>query len=271
MKKGFILALTFLLLICSVNFASATEGSGQPGLLYDFYYEWDNSWTLIPDSWTGSMVSLEYEENALLYNIEGKDPSVGFILEDFIELSEYPFIKIRVKNTGVTSEKFEMYIGRDDEPLSETNAFQYVIGKEHTEFKEFVIDAKTLKGAFWTGEMTTLRVDGLNNPEDGEQLFIEYLAFFKTKADADAWTPNRNQTPKPTAEPTPTPAPTKEPTQKPAATNTPAKTNKGNNTDTDSTDKGLNPIVLIICGVVVIAAVGAAILLIIRSKKNQQG
>ncbi len=267
MKKSIFLVLAGFMLICSVNFASATEATAQPGLLYDFYYEWDNSWSLIPESWTGTMVSLEYQENALLYNIEGGDPSVTFTLENFIELSEYPFIKIRVKNTGSTSEKFEMYIGRDDEALTETNVFQYIIGKEHTEFKEFVIDAKATKGNFWTGEMSMLRVDGLNNPSEGEKLYIEYIAFFKTKADAEAWTPDRNQTPKPTAEPTPTPVPTQEPTERPAATVTPAV----KDSDTDTTGYSFSTTVLIICVVVVLAAVAAAVLLIVRAKKNQQG
>lgn len=261
-RKIFILLLILFVMIAG-NTVFAAEG---PGLYYDFYYEWDDSWSYVPESWVGTSCDLEYSDNALKMNMHNGDPNFVLELREFIELSEYPFIKVRVKNLSPTSDMLEMYIARDGEGLGEGNVFKFNIGKEHTEFKEFIINASNVKGSsWWTGEMTYLRFDGLNNPtsDGGDEFYIEYLAFFKTQEDAEAWTPDRNQTPPPTPSPTPEPTPSPVPTETKKPTDAPKSTPKKDAGESGS----ISTPVLITCGVIVVAAVAAAVVIIIKRRK----
>lgn len=271
MKVKKILAYVLIVLIFTMSFVFAEEGeNGEvegPGLFYDFYYEWDESWSYIPDSWSGTQCELEYSDNALLVNIHGKDPSFPIEIREEIELSEYPIIKVRIKNESITSETFEMYVIRDGESIAETNNFHYNIGKEHTEFQEFIIDATAVKGVnWWTGNLTALRFDAIRNAaeEGGESFYLEYIGFFKTEEDAEAFTPDRNQTPPPTLEPTDTPAPTPVPTEAPEKTATTAP--KSDEKDGNGMTAGI-----IVAVVIILAAVVVAVMLIMRSRKNNEG
>jgi hypothetical protein len=207
------------------------------------------------------MCDIEYNNNALQINIHGKDPYFFLEVYEEIELEEYPWIKVRIKNESATSETFEMYIIRDNEQIAETNNFHYIIGKEHEEFKEFIIDARAVKGEqWWTGLLTGLRFDAVRNAaeEGGETFYLEYLGFFKTKEDAENFTPVRDATPPPTKAPTDTPAQTPKPTETQKPTSTPK---------LDDGEKGSMTFGIIISVIIILAAVVVAVIIVRKSRK----
>lgn len=265
MKKRILLIFVLFAFVMSLNLVVAEEEESEfegPGLLYDFYYEWDDSWNYVPATWSGSMCDIEYSDNALLINIHGKDPYIFLEVYEEIELEEYPWIKVRIKNESATSETFEMYVIRDNEQISETNNFHYNIGKEHEEFMEFIIDARVVKSEqWWTGALTGLRFDAVRNAaeEGGETFYLEYLGFFKTQEDAENFEPVRDATPPPTKEPTDTPAQTPKPTntQKPASTPKQYNSDKG----------GTMTLGIILSVVIILAAVVVAVIIVRKSRK----
>lgn len=268
MKKRILLIVVLVTYVLSLNVAYAEEAENEfegPGLLYDFYYEWSESWDYVPATWSGSMCDIEYSNNALLIHIKGKDPYFSLQVYEEIELEEYPWIKVRIKNESATSETFEMYITRDNEQIAESNNFHYNIGKEHDEFKEFIIDATAVKGAqWWTGVLTGIRFDAVRNAaeEGGESFYLEYLGFFKTKEDAENFQPVRDATPPPTKAPTDTPAQTPKPTN--SATAKPTSTPK----QEEPKEDGNMTLGIVVSAVIILGAVVAAVVIIGKSRKK---
>ena len=74
MKNRILLLAVFIVFLLSLNLIFAEEGENEsegPGSLYDFYYEWDDSWPYVPATWRGSMCDIEYNNNALQIKIHG--------------------------------------------------------------------------------------------------------------------------------------------------------------------------------------------------------
>ena len=216
MKKfSLLIAIVLIINLFSTFFVFADEEeNNEPGLLYDFYYEWDPSWDYLPETMSSTQCDLEYENNSLKISMHGRDPNFYLEILGDIELEDFPFIKMKLKNESATSSTFEIYVVRDDEPITEENAFHHEIGKEHEDFRVIVIDATKVKGKnWWKGALTGLRFDGLRNANEdgGDVLYLEYIGLFASQEAADRFEPNREQTPPLTKEPTPEPTKTPEP------------------------------------------------------------
>lgn len=132
------------------------------------------------------------KEDGLIMEIEGNDPYVYYTGFDPFELSEYPYMKICIKNpTPATA--FEMFfvpagaVGASAGDLFTGNS----ITAGDTEFKTYVFDIAAKNGAaFMDRSVEMLRLDcvNLDNAAGSDYQFnMKYIAFFKTEAEANAY------------------------------------------------------------------------------------
>lgn len=132
------------------------------------------------------------KENGMTFEILGNDPYVMYTGFDPFELSEYPFMKVCIKN-NTPSEKYEAFII----PSTAAGAaagddFNDVISANDTEFKSYVFDLTTLKSdAYINRTVGSIRLDNVSL--DGKTLTddmtfsYKYIAFFKTAEAANAY------------------------------------------------------------------------------------
>ncbi len=132
------------------------------------------------------------DEDGLIMEIEGNDPYVSYTGFDPFELSEYPYMKICIKNpTPATS--FEIFFvpqgagGASAGDIFTGNS----ITSGDTEFKTYVFDIAKKNGAAYmnrTVEMLRLDCVNLDNAAGTDYIFnLKYIAFFKTEAEANAY------------------------------------------------------------------------------------
>ena len=132
------------------------------------------------------------KDDGLILEIEGNDPYVYYTGFDPFDLSEYPYMKICIKNpTPATSfEIFFVPAGAGGAAAGDLFTGNSITAGD-TEFKTYVFDiAKKNGDAFLGRTVEMLRLDCVNLDNNAETEYIlnlKYIAFFKTEAEADAY------------------------------------------------------------------------------------
>lgn len=132
------------------------------------------------------------DEDGLILKIEGNDPYVYYSGFEPFDLSEYPYMKICIKNpTPATSfEIFFVPAGAGGAAAGDLFTGNSITAGD-TEFKTYVFDiAKKNGDAFLGRTVEMLRLDCVNLDNNAETEYIlnlKYIAFFKTEAEADAY------------------------------------------------------------------------------------
>ena len=186
-------------------------------MLFRFWTEGEYGWinidsagdTGLPSDSLVIGVQLEYEDEAGLKIIaQTGDPYFLIVpasdMGEYFSLADYPVLKIRMRNE-TPSTVGELFINRSGaNNVTADDEIQYDITANDTEFKEYIIDLKELMGEEFVsaGEVSALRLDVVNLADvedptaedayaDGEPytVYIDYLGFFKTVEDAEAWNP----------------------------------------------------------------------------------
>ncbi len=197
--------------------------------------------------------------------------------DDDLDCSKYKVLQIGVKVDANHGNGGQIYYTTDESTEPGETQVASLAYKNTTDFQALTVNFT--KNRRWTGILTTLRYDvfGTLNADEST-VNVYYVAFFETKADADAFAKVfavkgydafpvvATPTPKPTNTPTPTPTATPDVTEAPvepevteAATEIPAGDDKDN-----KTDSGCGSVVG--GGAVVVAAAMAAF--IIRRRKH---
>ena len=187
-------------------------------MLFRFWSEEEYGWenitnaadeTGLPEYALKVAAELEFEEDAgLKITVQSGDPYFLIVpasdTGETFSLEEYPVLKIRIKNES-PSTTGEFFIARNGQNnVAAGDEIQYDITANDTEFKEYIVNLKELKGESFVsaGDVSALRVDTVKltsakNPtaeeafSDAEPfvVYIDYFGFFKTVADAEAWNP----------------------------------------------------------------------------------
>lgn len=110
------------------------------------------------------------------------------------ELSEYPFVAIRYKSTH--SGRLQFYPATNTSTNAEATAslyYQFEMPTNTGEWNTWVIDvlnscsAKNNTAGTWSGEAHYMRVDFMRPHEEIKSADVEYIGFFATKAEAEAY------------------------------------------------------------------------------------
>lgn len=131
------------------------------------------------------------DNDGLLLKIEGNDPYVYYSGFEPFDLSEYPYMKICIKNP--TPENF-FEIFMVPQGLGEASGGDFFTGgpitMEDTEFKTYVFDIEAeTDPSYMNRTVEMLRLDCVQlNGADTDYIFnLKYIAFFKTEAEANAY------------------------------------------------------------------------------------
>ncbi|MBO7398940.1 MAG: hypothetical protein J6X47_07220 [Clostridia bacterium] len=226
----------------------------------------------------------EYDEEKkcqLILVDAGGDPYIalnigGAILdyfEDGVDCDEYKVLQLGVKVNPKAGNSGQIYYTNEDEGNFNEGmaiAFNY---KQTEEFQALTINFTRTKK--WSGLLGQIRYDAFGETTDESDIELYYVAFFKTKDQADAFAKEfaekgydafpviATPTPKPTNTPSPTPTSTPEETDEPEATTAPTVTEAPK--DNDKPKKGCGSSV--VCGGVLVCLLGAAVA-VIGKKKN---
>ncbi len=234
----------------------------DPDFLYKFYDEYSDAYSMLAAN-PNSLVEYDSDEKALSVMAMSMDPN--FFLKppyEAMECSDYPYMKIRLKNSS-DIETFEFYFGVDGEALSESTAVRFNMDVKQTEYKDYILNLSKLNSG-WIGELTSLRLDCFSNCNtiDETKMFIKYMAFFKTKEDAENWNPDYTKNEEPSASNTPKPTIVNTLTPDVA---TPEVTVKNDNGAKTQNSSFVTTIVIIIVSGLIVAA--ATVILIKKIKK----
>ncbi|NLK38855.1 MAG: hypothetical protein GX303_01220 [Clostridiales bacterium] len=120
-----------------------------------------------------------------------------------IDGNQYQWIVVNIKNLS-NADYFELHYAIDDGSFTKATTTQFPIDKNSDTWKTYIAHLPTanLEGAAranmftkarpstWkTGKITSLRLDAMYSPSGiglGDEMFIEYIAFYPTKAAAQA-------------------------------------------------------------------------------------
>ncbi len=271
------------LIIILVLIAAPVYASAEDSFIYDFYNE--DAFDLYVG--TSNDVEISWADNALhMDTLNGPaDGGVGdtfFLLNcDPIDADTYYWAKIRIKNNS-NATFFQFHYDTGSGITANSNTLVQITQGD-TEFKEYVFNIKEtnlatsewsqttirpfdIDESVWTGTVMSVRLDCMfkdfpgGQIDTGSKFDLEYIGFFKSEADANAFKPDRSVTPSPE----PTDVPTPKPTQ--TQVKTPVATKKA--TDAPLVNKNDSPLPIIIVAAIVIAVIAVIIILVIKKKKN---
>ena len=237
-KLSFLLAVAMVLSLFPVMAVNAAE----PGYVFDFYYESDFD-DLYPASnlyccdvtWEDNALKLVAENVDELGDPYFYLNSIG---AENMEASDYPYAAFCLKNLTDAVE-FEGHFGTTLHTVSGSTVFHFDIDANMTEYKTYIvnmpvqnqINVNRINGpdsisaeegatanlvpemeegeTAWEGEVTQMRFDGPYKggrsglAEDGDTMYIAWVAFFETEEDAKNYAgPDHSteRTPEPTKE-----------------------------------------------------------------------
>ncbi len=222
MRKLISVCVVAAIVISMFAFAPIVSSAAEPAKLIDFYYE-DLYKQHLP---TGeNECTVEWKDNALLFTANTEDTELGDTYFSVggagnFEADDNQWMVIKLKNLSDVS-TFELHYGTSLYNVAGNTVAHFDISAKDSDYKTYVIDiakanldtAYALNGpdgiaqqagstdtpiselteSTWQGTVTSLRLDCLYKEgksgmvPDGSEMYIEYIAFFGSEADAKAF------------------------------------------------------------------------------------
>ena len=189
MKKALsVLVIVFML---AATFAMTISAAG-PSYIWDFADKnpaiYNEDGTYAGEAGNNNSMDISYDagENCMVGKIVGGDPY--FRLPEItpaISGDANQFIKVKYKILGAISPNCSFYFTTDTISWSEEGSLQWVIDGDDEQWTEQILDMSDSAG--WTGTVDKLRYDPLSAGEDGQVVYIQYVAIFASEADATAF------------------------------------------------------------------------------------
>ncbi|MBQ3867426.1 MAG: hypothetical protein II789_02645, partial [Clostridia bacterium] len=224
MRKFRSLALLLTLaLAVSMLAPTAVSAASEPGYVYDFYYEEDLEDVYVITGTYCCEAGWEDHALKIVAVDAGELGDTNFYINSIadgdMEASDYPYMAFSVKNPTDATE-FEGHFGTNLHPISGSTVFHADIEPNMTEYKTFIVNMpqsnhdnvnrinapgglSDQEGATanivdemedgescWEGTVTTMRFDSIyrsgrsGEAQDGDTMYIAWMAFFETEEDA---------------------------------------------------------------------------------------
>lgn len=244
MRKFRSMALLLVVaLMISMLSLPIVSSAAEPGYVYDFYYEDDlldkyliSGAYCCETEWEDHALKIVAADAGDLGDTYFY---INSIADEGMEASDYPYMAFSVKNLSDATE-YEGHFGTSQHAISGSTVFHVDIDPNMTEFKTFIVNMPQSnhdnvnrinapggisdeEGATanlvaemedgetaWEGEVTTMRFDSIyrsgrsGEAQDGDTLYIAWMAFFETEEDAKNYKgPDHSveRTPEPTRDP----------------------------------------------------------------------
>ncbi len=189
MKKAISLLTVAIMVI--FTFALTVSAAG-PAVIWDFtdsanalIYNADGTYL---GSGTPNNINLAYDatEKCIKGEIIGGDPYFQMpLIDPTLQAESNAFIKVSYKILGATSPACSFYFTTDTISWSEDGSMQWAIDGDDEQWTEQIVDMSGSAG--WAGLVDKLRYDPLSQGEDGQVIYIKYIAIFASEADATAF------------------------------------------------------------------------------------
>ena len=223
MRKIISVCIAAIMIMSMFTFAPIVSNAAEPAKLIDFYEEYlykEHSAS------AENEVIVSWKDNAMHLKASTKDSERGdpyFTVSGSggFSADDNPYMVIKLKNLSVCP-TFEMHFGTTIHTIAGDTVVHFDISKEDTEYKTYVVNipeanlgiVNELNGpdgiaindnpaasvlpyevteSTWEGDVTDLRLDAMylegsgGHVPDGSEMYIEYIAFFGTKEDAEAF------------------------------------------------------------------------------------
>lgn len=223
MRKIISVCIVAIMIMSLFTFAPIVSNAAEPAKLIDFYEEYLYN----EHSAGGeNEVLVKWENNAMhitarTADSERGDPYFTVSGSGGFSADDNPYMVIKLKNLSVCP-TFEMHFGTSIHTIAGDTVVHFDISTEDSEYKTYVVNVpeanlgivNELNGpdgiaindnpnasvlsyevteSTWEGDVTDLRLDAMylngsgGHVPDGSEMYIEYIAFFGTKEDAEAF------------------------------------------------------------------------------------
>lgn len=229
--------------------APTERAPGEPSILWNFGTDEEMSGIMGTPSaleyTSGSDGTTEYYE----FTATGQDPNI-VINSSASDVSDVTWVKARVKNVSGVATAIELFGSTNGRGLSGPECTHIDISTDTEEWQTVIVNipesnvatANQYKGAslettYWEGFVSSIRLDPMwraaddgtdagGSMNEGDKIWIDYIAFFPTKEEAEAYEPAAAPTTAAPAEETPaeTDAPAAEAPAETTPTEAPAET-----------------------------------------------
>lgn len=189
MKRMFACLLTLLVLM-STFVISTSAASTDTLLMLDFkasrYYE------LPFDSHSNNVLDYVWNEECIkaTANTENANGLLGFYID--MNAEDAKWIRVRVKNETLGEDLEMFYSAKHEAHAGHEIELNLKMSYEDKEFKEYIVSTESiLTNGKWEGNLQRIGVGFAEGPRPakGESISIDYIAFFKTEAEAKAFDP----------------------------------------------------------------------------------
>ena len=209
MKKVFVMVVLVAVLLC-VCLPVTVSAAGAPATVFDFGTEEKFDEHLENLANAPEECEIDWDKNMFHMTSIGKDPRVSInLVDDEVMCEDYPWMKIGVLNPSDTT-VFEMHFKTYEMPnINGTTAIHFPISSKDTARKDYVVnvaernlatapelnptEASEMVDSVWEGTLEYIRLDCLffgkpsGEVPEGTEFYVDYVAFFATKADAEAF------------------------------------------------------------------------------------
>lgn len=208
MKRLFACLLT-LLMVTSALVITTSAASTDTTLMLDFkasrYYE------LPFDSHSNNVLDYEWSEECIkaTANTENANGLLGFYID--MNAEDAKWIRVRVKNETLGEDLEMFYSANHEAHAAHEIELNLKMSYEDKEFKEYVVSIESiLTNGKWEGNLQRIGIGFAEGPRPakGESISIDYIAFFKTEAEAKNFDPAAWRTANPAKVQVTTDAPT---------------------------------------------------------------
>ncbi|MBQ9920812.1 MAG: hypothetical protein IJO52_01390, partial [Clostridia bacterium] len=191
--------------------AEASIAAGQPVLLLN------PAITNICFPTAGTQCDITYVDNyAVITSNSGPEEGKGtngdphFSVKTDFDGDKWHWMKVRLRNLSVATQ-FEMHFAAEgtENKITGSSCTHFPITQKDADFVEYIIDVKaanlasqsvnegvSFTDSVWSGTVSEVRLDCMWKAEPsgqmptGSQMYIDYVAFFQSEADAKAYTPD---------------------------------------------------------------------------------
>ncbi|MBE6689344.1 MAG: S-layer homology domain-containing protein [Ruminococcaceae bacterium] len=199
MKKLLVL-FTLLSVLCGIVYAT------EPGYVF-MPHDGFQYMEMVVSGDSDFTYTKGYGTLTVIKDIDDKNNGDPFVWLNTELNSEYEWIKFRIRNRSeATQFEFHFASPATDNAVAAQSCTHFPITSNDADFKEYVYNIKeaniasqsvngvSLEESVWSGIISQLRFDGMWKAEPsgqmpkGSSMDFDYVAFFKTKQEADAYT-----------------------------------------------------------------------------------
>lgn len=190
MKKLVTLCLSVIVCVSGFMLYASAEDMA-PAMIFKF----DTAENISKFATSFASAEIGLENDAMKVSIKGGDPYITHkFTEENTYADDYRYVKYRFKTSALPSiYRAEFYYKTEMfDTMGADNTYCRIALNGDDEWRTVIIDMKEVGGKLWSGKLEVFRIDPLDAHDRsvfnaGDTAYVDYLAFFATRAEAEAY------------------------------------------------------------------------------------